>query len=161
MKKKTLSSIAASGSPNAIANDCARMPRGSEFGRVACNNIEDSRRDLLLSRRSIKADGKNAIFFPPPPAPRNYPARTVIVRIVKRTPSFLCSRIIIRLSRRLQLPFTHIPRTNFIADPSRFFEVRASTLRNLRATQVKQRRTSSNLLRYRIPIHTCIVSYVS
>lgn len=59
-----------------------------------------------------------------PRRPRNYPARTVIVRIVKRTPSFLYFRVVIRLSRRLQLPSTHIP-TNFTAGPSCSFDIRA------------------------------------
>lgn len=49
---------------------------------------------LTLSRGGIKGSEKSAIPL------RNYPARTVIMRIVKRTPSFLRFRIVIRLSRR-------------------------------------------------------------
>jgi len=74
LKKKTLSSIAASGLPNASRIGYAKVPRGSEFGRVAYNNVEDLRRDLLPSRKNIKTNGKNAIFFPPPPPTAKLPS---------------------------------------------------------------------------------------
>lgn len=84
----------------AIANSYAKMPRGSKFQYVAHNSIEDSCTDLLPSGGGEKRNRKNTISL------RNYPARTVIMRIVKRMPSFLC----FRLSRRLQLPSTNSSR---------------------------------------------------
>lgn len=112
-KRRKIISIIAASVKRAVANSYAKMPRGSEFQYVAHNNIEDSRTDLLPSReRRYKRDGKNAIPL------RNYPARTVIMRIVKRTPSFLRFRIVIRLSRRLQLPSTNIPTDEFYGRPS-------------------------------------------
>lgn len=104
-------SIVAASVKRAVANSCAKMPRGPKF-HVARNNIQDSRTDLLPSRGGIKGTEKNAIPL------RNYPARTVIMRIVKRTPSFLRFRIIIRLSwprLQLQTPLRTFQQTNFTA----------------------------------------------
>lgn len=106
-------SIVAASVKRAVAdNSCAKMPRGPKF-HVARNNIQDSRTDLLPSRgRTEKGTEKNAIPL------RNYPARTVIMRIVKRTPSFLRFRIIIRLSwprLQLQTPLRTFQQTNFTA----------------------------------------------
>lgn len=87
-KKKSLSSIAASGSPNAIAN---RLRKGaSRLGIWACCIAEDLReRSLTLAKKYKNKRKKMQFSSLRPLRPRNYPARTVIVWIVKRTPSFL------------------------------------------------------------------------
>lgn len=62
-------SIVAASVKRAVANSCAKMPRGPKF-HVARNNIQDSRTDLLPSRGGIKGTEKKC--NPPPKLPGSH-----------------------------------------------------------------------------------------
>lgn len=54
MKKKTVSSIAASGTPNAIANGYAKVQLAARnLGVLHFYNVEDSRREISYPREEV------------------------------------------------------------------------------------------------------------